>query len=160
MITDPLQSFSCWATRQALEFRNPPHDVGIDDGTEDGNTIPAPARSTCEQVVRIVLIEFLDIPLLIVASLVEGVVRTLIGFIVAATVFLGGQALEKGCGIEETECCDEIMVLAISHGITGGIDTLTNVATLVKFARFNITDYNKELWPPDIEWKSDIEVES
>ncbi len=147
MQKDPFRSVSGWTTNEALKFRNPPEGEWVASSTPgEWEQTPAPPRNACEQVVRIFLVEFPVIPILVVASLVEGVARLAIGLIAFVPAF-GVQILLQQFGASlpgavgnTLECC-----------IEGGGDSLKNTVAGVYFAILNITRYNQTVCSAEIE---------
>ncbi len=118
MDMDLLKSLSVWATHQALAFRNP---------TE-------PGKVTCGQVVRIALVEFPVIPLLIVASLVEGVVRGLPGLVIGVPCMPAMLWLD-----DVPKCVESVGNCALKYGAYAGLVTLANTMKLVFFFIYNVS---------------------
>ncbi len=100
-------SVSVWASLHALKFRNP----------ED-------KRSGCESLSRRIAVELIAFPVLIIASLVEGIVRGTLGLVHFG---LGRLASLHSPALEWTICPPHALV----YTIAGGIASLTNCVNLI-----------------------------
>ncbi len=140
-------SASVWGTVHALKFRNPEKV----SNTQKAKDILVPnavarrleitktqKRGDCESLGRRIAVEFIAIPVLIVASLVEGVVRGALGLTLMGLGFLASQCSET---LADAIC----PTAALEYLALGGFFSLCNTVNLAHLLWTNIAQGSEKV---------------